>query len=128
MVNYLRWLWRGNRCVARVLVVGVAILLACAPGFALSEIAALSTVRVVHAQSPAVVHLGAGTYDISQDLGDRDFPDDSTELSIIGPGRPALVRTGAAGPGDRRSGRSIPGRVGLHPGHAVHDPSGRSLP
>jgi hypothetical protein len=93
MANYLRWLWREERGMARALVVAVAVVLACAPGFAVSEIAALSTVQVVHAQRPATIHLGSGTYDISQDIGDQDFPDDSTELSITGPGGVVPVRT-----------------------------------
>jgi hypothetical protein len=93
VVSYLRWLWREERGVARVLAIAVAILLICAPGFAVSEIAVLSTVQVAHAQHPAVMHLGAGTYDISQDIGDNDFPDDSTELSVTGPGGPVPVRT-----------------------------------
>jgi len=76
-----------------VLVVAVAVVLACATGFAISEIAALSTVQVVHAQRLAIIHLGAGTYDISQDDGDKDFPDDSTELSITGPGGVVPVQT-----------------------------------
>jgi hypothetical protein len=92
MVNYLRWLWREEQSVARMLAIAVAILLICAPGFAASEIAALSTVRVVHAQRPAVIHLGAGTHDISQDIGDMDFPDDSTAVSITGPGGRVPVR------------------------------------
>jgi hypothetical protein len=59
MVSYLRWLWHEERSVARVLAIAVAILLVCAPGFAVSEIAVLSTVQVVHAQRPAVIHLVA---------------------------------------------------------------------
>jgi hypothetical protein len=93
VMSYLRWLWREERSVARVLAIAMAILLICAPGFAVSEIAVLSTVQVAHAQRPAVMHLGAGTYDISQDIGDEDFPDDSTELSITGPGGRVPVRT-----------------------------------
>jgi hypothetical protein len=34
MANYLRWLWREDRGTARVLVVAVAVVLACATGFA----------------------------------------------------------------------------------------------
>ena len=92
VMSYLRWLWREERSVARVLAIAMAILLICAPGFAVSEIAVLSTVQVAHVQHPAVMHLGAGTYDISQDIGDEDFPDDSTELSITGPGGRVPVR------------------------------------
>ena len=79
--------------MARALVAAVAIVLACAPGFAVSEIAALSTVQVVHAQRPATIHLGPGTYDISQDMGDPGFPDDSSELSITGLGGLVPVQT-----------------------------------
>jgi hypothetical protein len=79
--------------MVRALVVAVAIMLACAPGFAVSEIAALSTVQVVHAQGPVTIHLGPGAYDISQDMGDEDFPDDSSELSITGPGGVVPVQT-----------------------------------
>lgn len=79
--------------MARALVVAVAIMLACAPGFAVSEIAALSTVQVVHAQGPITIHLGAGAYDISQNIGDPGFPDDSSELSITGPGGLVPVQT-----------------------------------
>lgn len=61
-------------------------LLICAPGLATSEAAALSTVRLAHWQRPAVIHLDAGSYVISQDIGDNDFPDDSTALTITGPG------------------------------------------
>jgi hypothetical protein len=93
VMSYLRWLWREERSVARVLAIAMAILLICAPGFALSEIAVLSTVQVAHAQRPAVMYLSAGTYDISQDIGDENFPDDSTELSITGPGGRVPVRT-----------------------------------
>jgi hypothetical protein len=93
MVSYLRWLWQEEQSVARVLTVAVAILLASALGFAVSEIAALSTVQTVNGQRPAIVHLSAGTYDVSQDIGDNDFPDDSTGLSIIGPGGPVPIRT-----------------------------------
>jgi len=85
-VNYLRWLWREERSVARMLAVAVGILLICAPGFAASEIAVLSTVQVVQAQRLAVIHLGAGAYDVSQDIGDNDFPGDSRALTITGPG------------------------------------------
>jgi hypothetical protein len=53
----------------------------------------LSTVQLVHAQHPAIIHLDAGAYDISQDIGDEGFPDDSTELSITGPGGTVVVRT-----------------------------------
>jgi hypothetical protein len=90
--NWLSWLWREERSVARVLIIAVGILLICAPGFAGSEIAALSTVQVAHAQRPAVIQLGAGTYDISQDIGDNDFPDDPADVSITGPGSRVLVR------------------------------------
>ena len=93
MANYLRWLWREDRGTARVLVVAVAVVLASAIGLAFSEIAALSTVQVVHAQGPVTIHLDAGAYDISQDIGDQDFPDDSTGLSIAGPGGLVPVRT-----------------------------------
>jgi hypothetical protein len=93
MANYLRWLWREDRGIARVLIIAFAIVLTCATGLAVSEIAALSTVQVVHAQRLAVVRLGAGIYDISQDIGDKDIPDDSTELSITGPGGAVRVRT-----------------------------------
>jgi hypothetical protein len=100
MVSYLRWLWREERSVARVLAVAAAALLVCAPGFAVSEIAVLSTVHVVHAQHPAVIHLDAGTYDISQDMGDNGFPGDSTEITI-------------AGPAGQVPGRTIPQALGL---------------
>jgi hypothetical protein len=93
MANYLRWLWREDRGIAWVLIAAVAVVLACATGFAVSDIAALSTVQVVHAQRLTTIHLGAGTYEISQDIGDQDFPDDSTELSITGPGGPVPVQT-----------------------------------
>jgi hypothetical protein len=93
MANYLRWLWREDRRVVQVLGAAAATLLACASGFAVSELAVLSTVQIVHAQQPGIIHLDAGTYDISQDIGDEDFPDDSTELSITGPGGTVLVRT-----------------------------------
>lgn len=93
MANYLRWLWREDRWVVQVLSVAVATLVACASGFAVSELAVLSTVQIVHAQQSAIMHLDAGTYAISQDIGDKDFPDDSTELSITGPGGTVLVRT-----------------------------------
>jgi hypothetical protein len=93
MANYLRWLCREDRGTARVLVVAVAVVLACAIGFAVSEIAALSTVQVVHPQGPATIHLGAGAYDISQDIGDQGFPGDSTELSITGLGGLVPVQT-----------------------------------
>jgi hypothetical protein len=96
MVSYLRWLWCEERSVARVLAIAGAALVACAPGFAVAEIAVLSTVHVVHAQHPAVIHLDADTYDISQDIGDPDFPDDSTEITIGGQG------------GRQVSGRTIP--------------------
>ena len=39
-----------------------------------------------------VIQLGAGTYDISQDIGDEDFPDGPTDISITGPGSRVLVR------------------------------------
>lgn len=84
VVSYLRWLWRDERSVARLLAIAVAVLLICAPEFAVAEIAVLSTLHVVHAQHPAVIHLGAGTYDISEDIGDADFPTDATEISISG--------------------------------------------
>jgi hypothetical protein len=93
MANYLRWLWRENRRIVQVLGVAAATLLACGSGFAVSELAVLSAVQLAHAHQPAVIHLDAGTYDISQDIGDTDFPDDSTELSITGPSGPVLVRT-----------------------------------
>jgi hypothetical protein len=93
MASYLRWLWREDRWVVQVLGVAVAALLACASGFAVSEIAVLSTVQILHSQHPAIIHLDAGTYDISQDIGDNDFPDDSTELSMTGPDGTVLVRT-----------------------------------
>jgi hypothetical protein len=93
VVSYLRWLWREERSVARVLAVAAAALLVCAPRFAVSEIAVLSTVHVVHAQHPAVIHLDAGTYDISQDMGDNDFTGDSTEITIAGPGGQVPGRT-----------------------------------
>ena len=93
MANYLRWLWREDRGTARLLVVAVAVVLACAIGFAISEIAALSTLQVVPAQGPATIHLGAGAYDISQDMGDLSFPDDASVLSITGPGGLVPVQT-----------------------------------
>jgi hypothetical protein len=93
MANYLRSLWREDRGIAWVLVVAVAVVLASAAGFAVSEIAALSTVQVVPAQRLTTVHLGPGTYEISQDIGDQDFPDDATELSITGPGGLVPVQT-----------------------------------
>jgi hypothetical protein len=93
MANYLRWLWREDRWIAQVVGVAAAALLACASGFAVSELAVLSTVKIVHARQSAILHLDAGTYDISQDIGDNDFPDDSTELSITGPGGTVRVRT-----------------------------------
>jgi len=74
-----------------VLIIAVGILLICASGFAAAEIAVLSTVQVAHAQRPAVVQLGAGAYDISQDIGDVGFPDDPTGISITGPGSPVPV-------------------------------------
>ena len=83
--DFLSWLWREERSAARALAIGAGILLICAPVFAASEIAVLSTVRVASARHPAVIRLGAGTYDISQDIGDSDFPDDSTQVSITGP-------------------------------------------
>jgi hypothetical protein len=93
MVSYLRWLRRAERSVAGVLAVAVAALLICASGFAVSEITVLSTIQAVHVQRPAVIHLDAGTYDISQDIGDQDFPDDSTEVTITGPGGQVPGRT-----------------------------------
>jgi hypothetical protein len=93
MASYLRWLWREDRWIVQVLGVAAATLLASASGFAVSELAVLSTVQIVHARQPAIIHLDAGTYEISQDIGDQDFPDDSTELSIAGQGGPVLVRT-----------------------------------
>jgi 4-amino-4-deoxy-L-arabinose transferase-like glycosyltransferase len=92
-VIYLRWLWRKERKVARILAVAVGILLICACGFAAAEIAALSTVRVVNAQQPAVIHFGAGAYQVSQDIGDMDFPDDSAALTVAGPGGRVPVQT-----------------------------------
>jgi hypothetical protein len=92
VVNCLRWLWREERSVASVLAVSVGMLLICAPGFAVSEIVAMSTVQVVHAQRLAVIHLGVGDYEVSQDIGDLDFPDDSSALTIAGPGGPVPVR------------------------------------
>ena len=74
-----------------MLIIAVGLLLTCASGFAAAEIAVLSTVQVAHAQRPAVVQLGAGTYDISQDIGDVGFPDDPTGISITGPGSPVPV-------------------------------------
>jgi hypothetical protein len=88
-----RWLWREDRRVVQVLGVAAAILLACGSGFAVSERAALSTVQIVRARQPAIIHLDAATYEISQDIGDQGFPDDSTELSITGPGGTVAVRT-----------------------------------
>jgi hypothetical protein len=84
--KFLGWLWREERGVARALITGAGILLICAPAFAASEIAVLSTVHVASAQRPAVIRLGAGTYDIAQDIGDNDFPDDATAVSVTGPG------------------------------------------
>jgi hypothetical protein len=90
----LSWLWREKRIAASVLIIAVGILLTCASGFAASEVAVLSTVQVAHAQDPAVIQLGAGTYDISQDIGDVGFPDDPTGISITGPGSPVPVWSG----------------------------------
>jgi len=92
-VNYLRWLWRADPVVARVLAVSVGVLLICAPGFAVSEVAALSTVQLVHAHRPAVIHLGAGAYDVAQDVGDMDFPRDATALMITGTSARIPVKT-----------------------------------
>ena len=85
-------LWRERRGAARLLVIATGILIICAPGFAASEVAALSSVRVVNAQRPAVIRLGAGTYDISQDMGDDGFPDDPTAVSVSGPAGWVVVR------------------------------------
>jgi hypothetical protein len=109
MASYLRWLWREERGVARVLAVGVAVLLVCAPGFAVSEIAVLSTVQVVEAQHPAVVHLGPGTYDISQDIADEGFPADSTVVTVSGP-----------------RGQEVPGR-NISPAMTLAEPAGMFL-
>jgi len=87
----LSWLWREQRIAASVLIIAVGILLTCASEFAASEVAVLSTVQVAHAQHPAVIQLGAGTYDISQDIGDVGFPDDPTGISITGPGSPVPI-------------------------------------
>jgi hypothetical protein len=92
-VNYLRWLWRAERGVARVLAVAAGVLLICAPVFAVSEIKARSTVQLVHAHRPAVIHLGAGSYDVSQDVGDLDFPVDATALTVTGPSGRIPVET-----------------------------------
>jgi hypothetical protein len=92
-VNYLRWLRRKERNLARILAVALGVLLICACGFAAAEIGALSTVRVVHAQRPAVIHFGAGAYEVSQDIGDMDFPDNATALTITGPSGRIPVQT-----------------------------------
>lgn len=92
-MSYLRWLWRADPVVGRVLAVAVGVLLVCAPGFAVSEIAVLSTVRLVHVERPAIIHLGAGAYDVSQDVGDMDFPDDATALTVTGPSGRIPVKT-----------------------------------
>jgi hypothetical protein len=85
MTNRLCWLWRELPGVAWVLVIATGALFVSAPGFAASEIAALSTVHVAHAEHPAVIRLGPGTYYISQDFGDADFPDGATDVSVTGP-------------------------------------------
>ena len=92
-MSYLRWLWRADPVVARVLAAASGVLLVCAPGFAVSEITVLSTVRLVHAHRPALIQLGAGAYDVSQDVGDTDFPVDATALTITGPGGRIPVKT-----------------------------------
>jgi hypothetical protein len=84
-VSYLRWLWHEERSVARVLAVGVATLLVCAPGIAVSEAAVVSTVQVAQPQRPAIIHLGPGTYEISQNIADEGFPADSTVVTVTGP-------------------------------------------
>lgn len=84
-MNYLRWLWREQRNVAGVLCAAAGILLIGASGLTASDVAARSTVRLVHSQRPAVIHLDAGSYVVSQDIGDQDFPDDSSALTIRGP-------------------------------------------
>jgi hypothetical protein len=88
----LRRLWRERRGATRLLVVAAGILLVCAPGFIASEVAALSSVRLVSAQRPAVVRLSAGTYDISQDARDDGFPDDPIAVSVSGPAGWVVVR------------------------------------
>ena len=88
----LSLLWREQRGATRLLVIAAGILLICAPGFTATEVAALSSVRVVSAQRPAVIRLGAGTYDISQDTGDDGFPDDPTAVSVSGPAGWVVVR------------------------------------
>jgi len=88
----LRRLWSERRAATRLLVIAAGILLICAPGFIASEVAALSSVRVVNAQRPAVIRLGAGTYDISQDMGDDGFPDDPTAVSVSGPAGWVVIR------------------------------------
>jgi hypothetical protein len=100
MVKQLRYgtakrlirLWRDQRGAARLLVIAAGVLLICVPEFAASEVAALSTVRVVHAHRPAIIRFGAGTYDISQDIGDDGFPDDPTAVSISGAGGWVVVQ------------------------------------
>jgi hypothetical protein len=92
-VNYLRWLWRDEPGVAKALAVAAGLLLICAPGFAVTEITALSTAQLVHAHRPAVIHLGAGSYDVSQDIGDLDFPVDATALTVTGPSGRIPVKT-----------------------------------
>jgi hypothetical protein len=92
-VNYLRWLWREQRSVARALCAAVGILLIGASGLTASDVAARSTVRLAHSQRPAVFHLDAGAYAVSQDIGDRDFPDDSSALTISGPSGLVPVQT-----------------------------------
>ena len=63
-----------------------------ASGFTVAEVAARSTVRLAHSQRPVVIHLDAGSYVVSQDIGDADFPDDSSDLTIGGPSGPVRVQ------------------------------------
>ena len=71
--------------------IATLVLIACAPIFAISEMAALRTVHVIDPLHATAVRLGAGTYALDQDPDATNFPIAADSLGITGPDGP--VRT-----------------------------------
>jgi hypothetical protein len=73
------------------MLIAALVLIACAPIFAMSEMATLRTVHVIEPLRAGAVRLGAGTYTLDQDPDATGFPLGAASLSITGPDGP--VRT-----------------------------------
>jgi hypothetical protein len=74
------------------MLIAALVLIACAPIFAISEMAALGTVHVIDPLRATTVRLSAGTYALDQDPDATSFPLGAASLSITGPDGPVRTR------------------------------------